>query len=107
MTSPTEIETKWQGAYQTGLRQRQVGQIVSMVDELLDVSRIRRGHIGMDRQRLDLVDIVHQALEVAEPAMRQRGHIVGHFICRHGCDGRDQYFIGRRNSRTPIGAAAL
>jgi len=28
MTSPTEIETKWQGAYQTGLRQRQVGQIV-------------------------------------------------------------------------------
>src|SRR5213076_172844 len=33
------------------MMERQVGQIVSMVDELLDVSRIRRGHIGMDRQR--------------------------------------------------------
>ena len=55
---------------------RQVTQLTRLVDDLLDVSRITQGRIELKREPLDLADIIHQALETAEPLFRERQHEV-------------------------------
>src|SRR5258706_1687027 len=56
------------------MMERQVRQMVSLVDDLLDVSRIGRGLISFDPKRVDVADVVRGALETAEPVVRGRGH---------------------------------
>jgi len=46
---------------------RQVSQMVRLVDDLLDVSRISRGKIEVNRVRLDLTSAVYQAVDVVRP----------------------------------------
>jgi PAS domain S-box-containing protein len=55
-----------------GIVQRQVRNLTRIVDDLLDVSRITLGHIELQRQPLQLGDIVAQAVEVVEPLVRER-----------------------------------
>ncbi|GAB2546814.1 PAS domain-containing hybrid sensor histidine kinase/response regulator [Spirosoma aerophilum] len=43
------------------LMERQMKHVVRMVDDLLDVSRIRRGKIELHPERTNLVELVHQA----------------------------------------------
>jgi CheY-like chemotaxis protein/two-component sensor histidine kinase len=47
--------------------QRQVGQMVRLVDDLLDAGRISRGKIELRKERVELASIVHQAVEVVRP----------------------------------------
>jgi PAS domain S-box-containing protein len=56
------------------MMERQVDHLVSLVQDLLDVSRLSRGLVALDRQPTDLVDLVHRALEAAEGAIREKGH---------------------------------
>lgn len=42
---------------------RQVSQLSRLVDELLDVTRISRGKIRLERARLDLVEVVRRSVE--------------------------------------------
>jgi len=53
---------------------RQVRHLVRLVDDLLDVSRISRGKIELRRQRVDLSDIVANAIEATGPLLEQRHH---------------------------------
>jgi signal transduction histidine kinase len=46
---------------------RQVGHLVRLVDDLLDVSRITRGKVALRREALDLRDSVRQAVDTARP----------------------------------------
>ncbi len=46
---------------------RQVGQMVRLVDDLLDVSRISRGKIELRRGRVELASVVNHAVEAARP----------------------------------------
>jgi signal transduction histidine kinase len=55
---------------------RQVGQMTHLVDDLLDVSRITRGHIELAREPVELMSLVKEAVEVVEPLVRERGHRV-------------------------------
>jgi PAS domain S-box-containing protein len=43
--------------------ERQVNQLTRLVADLLDVSRITRGKVQLQRERLDLRDVVHRTLE--------------------------------------------
>jgi PAS domain S-box-containing protein len=55
--------------------ERQVKQMVRLVDDLLDVNRISRGKIELQRDRIDLAEPVRMALEATRPiaeARRQR-----------------------------------
>lgn len=45
--------------------ERQVGHMVHLVDDLLDVSRISRGHLELRRGRIELASAVNHALETA------------------------------------------
>jgi CheY-like chemotaxis protein len=55
---------------------RQVGHLTRLVDDLLDVSRITQGRIQLQRRSLELGSIVIQALESAEPLIREKRHRV-------------------------------
>jgi CheY-like chemotaxis protein len=54
--------------------ERQVKQLVRMVDDLLDVNRISQGKIELRTTRIELATIVHQAVEAARPMCESNGH---------------------------------
>jgi PAS domain S-box-containing protein len=53
---------------------RQVGHMVELVDDLLDVSRVTRGLVELQRERLAVDAIVAHAVEQARPLLDARGH---------------------------------
>jgi signal transduction histidine kinase/DNA-binding response OmpR family regulator len=54
--------------------ERQVKHLVRLVDDLLEVSRIARGKISLERVRIDLGDVLARALEMTSPLIEQRDH---------------------------------
>jgi PAS domain S-box-containing protein len=54
--------------------ERQVRHLARLVDDLLDVSRITRGKVELQRDRVELATIVAQAIEVASPLFEERVH---------------------------------
>ncbi|MFL6660760.1 MAG: ATP-binding protein [Rhizobacter sp.] len=52
--------------------ERQVAHLARLVDDLLDVSRIASGKVKLNLERLDLRDVLAQALELAQPALQGR-----------------------------------
>jgi signal transduction histidine kinase len=52
--------------------ERQVSYLTRLVDDLLDVSRITRGQITLNRQPLELAVLIERAIEMAQPLMQQR-----------------------------------
>jgi two-component system sensor histidine kinase ChvG len=59
-----------------GMMGRQVDQLVRLVDDLLEISRINRGTLALRRQPIDLQDVVRHAMETSEPLMREAGHVL-------------------------------
>ena len=53
---------------------RQVGHMTNLIDDLLDVARVTRGLITLDRQPLDLRDILSEAVEQVRPLVNTRHH---------------------------------
>jgi len=56
------------------MMERQVGHMVRMVDDLLDVSRITRGKVELRRERVELRAVVDSALETSRPLIESAGH---------------------------------
>lgn len=54
--------------------ERQTDQIVRLVDDLLDVSRITRGTINLYKEPLTLAEVMTMALEAAKPLMAEKNH---------------------------------
>jgi PAS domain S-box-containing protein len=54
--------------------ERQAEQLVRLIDDLLDVSRITRGKIELKRERVELAEVVAKAIETAGPLLEQRKH---------------------------------
>lgn len=46
---------------------RQVQHMVRLVDDLLDINRISRGHVELQRGRVELASVVHHAVEISAP----------------------------------------
>jgi CheY-like chemotaxis protein/two-component sensor histidine kinase len=53
---------------------RQLGQLVRLVDDLLDVSRITRGKLQLRRENVELAPILQQAIETCRPLADSEGH---------------------------------
>jgi PAS domain S-box-containing protein len=53
---------------------RNVSQMVRLVDDLLDVSRITRGKIRLQMEPLDMAAVVEQAVEISRPLIDARRH---------------------------------
>jgi PAS domain S-box-containing protein len=56
------------------MMERQVHQLVRMVDDLLEVARISRGNIDLKKERVELATIIHNALETSKPLIEAGGH---------------------------------
>ena len=53
---------------------RQLSQLVRLVDDLLDVSRITQGKVEIRVERIDLKTVLAAALEASRPAIEEAGH---------------------------------
>jgi PAS domain S-box-containing protein len=56
------------------MMERQTLQIVTLIDDLLDISRITQGKMQLRTCRVTLADIVQSALEASNPYMVEAGH---------------------------------
>ncbi|MDB5954896.1 ATP-binding protein [Ramlibacter sp.] len=56
------------------MMERQVNQLVRLVDDLLEVARINRGTLALRHERIELKAVVRHAVETSEPLIREYGH---------------------------------
>ena len=54
--------------------ERQLGQLVRLVDDLLDMNRITHDRLELRRSEVELASVVQQAVEVARPLLDAAGH---------------------------------
>jgi PAS domain S-box-containing protein len=59
---------------ETEMMERQVGQMVRLVDDLLDVSRISRGKIELRKDRVEVASVVNHAVEAARTLVQCMEH---------------------------------
>ena len=64
--SPAEVQSAAQ------MMARQMAQMVRLIDDLLDASRISRGAIELRKQRIELAPVVRQAAEAARALTQDR-----------------------------------
>ena len=55
---------------------RQMNQLVRLVDDLLDLSRIDQGSIELQRERVELKEVIERAVETCRDAITAREHIL-------------------------------
>ena len=56
------------------MMERQLGQMVHLIDDLLDLSRISRGAIDLRKVRIELAKAIELAIEATRPSIEQAGH---------------------------------
>lgn len=54
------------------MMERQIRTLARLIEDLVDVSRIDRGQLELRRERLDLNELVRQAVEMALPGMQAK-----------------------------------
>jgi len=57
-----------------GLMERQVQQMVRLIDDLMDISRITRGKIELRKERIELAAVIQDAVETSRPLIEAAGH---------------------------------
>ena len=72
-------------SHEMSVIERQVGSMVRMVDDLLDVSRILRGKLELRMERLEIAEAAAEALEVVSPMLERRRQSVQLHVPRTGC----------------------
>ncbi len=63
-----------QAAWSNDVITRQVGHLTHLIDDLLDVSRIRLGKIHLRKAPLDVSDSIARAVETVRPLIDRKGH---------------------------------
>ena len=59
-----------------GIMERQLGQMVRLVDDLIDLSRIGRGSLELQLEPVEVTSVLHQALETCQPIAEAARHTV-------------------------------
>ncbi|MBM4071510.1 MAG: response regulator [Planctomycetes bacterium] len=57
-----------------GMMERQLQQMVRLIDDLLDVSRITRGKLELRKEWVELASVLHNAVETSRPLVEAAGH---------------------------------
>ena len=68
---PLDDPNRW---YIRRIVDRQMRRLARLIDDLLDVSRIRTGKVELRKARVDLNTVIAHAVEVARPLAEDRGH---------------------------------
>ena len=56
------------------LMARQVAHMVRLIDDLLDVSRVTRGLVDLQKAPVEVADIISMAVEISQPLIDAQGH---------------------------------
>ena len=64
--------------------ERPVRQVLRLVDDLLDIARVARGGLVLEKRPLELSLVVRNAVEAIRPAARQRGHLLNVLVPEDG-----------------------
>jgi signal transduction histidine kinase len=70
----TQDTPAWQRTH--AMIERQIGRMTQLVDDLLQVSRMTYGQLRLHCERIDLREVVNNAVETLESDIRQRNHSV-------------------------------
>lgn len=57
-----------------GVIARQLTHLTSLVNDLLDVSRVRHGTVVLDKRKLDVFEALHDAVEQVQPLIAEKRH---------------------------------
>jgi len=69
LTSDPAKQLKWRD-----IIERQLQQMVHIVDDLLDVSRISKGKVELRRELIDVADVLRAAVETSRPLIDESKH---------------------------------
>jgi signal transduction histidine kinase len=61
-------------AWSRDVIRRQVAHLTRLVDDLLDVSRITRGKINLNKEVIELETLITRTVETVQPLIDERGH---------------------------------
>ena len=73
----------------SGIIERQVYHLVALVEDLMDVSRVRSGQIALERAPVDLHAVIGAAHEQVRPLIERRNH-----SCRIDADVQAVWVLG-------------
>lgn len=73
LLQPLPADINQVGEMHTIMR-RQVEQLVRLIDDLMDMSRISRGKLTLRRERIAIQDVIHAALDVSRPFISSSNH---------------------------------
>ena len=71
MKQPVDAET---AEAERAMAERQVVHLSRLIDDLMDVARISRGRIELQKEIVDLATVVSQAVETSRPQIEERCH---------------------------------
>ena len=57
-----------------GVMERQMGHLVRLVDDLIDVSRITRNKLELRKERIELGQVIQAAIEASRPLVEAKAH---------------------------------
>lgn len=72
LVGPADANQRWARE----VIERQTQHLTRLVDDLLDVSRITRGKVTLQREPLNLTTIIHRAVETSRPLIDTRKHLL-------------------------------
>ena len=72
------------GERERGIIERQVDHVCRLVDDLLDVARIRQGRITLQRERIEVYAAVAKAIEMASPLVEPKRHTLALDVAHTG-----------------------
>jgi signal transduction histidine kinase len=55
---------------------RQTGQLIRLVDDLVDLNRLERGEFSVNPQSVLLADVLSHVIETSRPFIEARGHVL-------------------------------
>jgi len=64
--------------------ERQAKHLVQLVDDLLDVARIVRGKVSLNKKLGELQPILSKAMEIAAPLLETQQHVLTLDVAKHG-----------------------
>ncbi len=70
LLSPADAKLRWS----IDMVERQARQMDRLLDDLLDISRVVRGKLRLERRVVALNEIIEQAIDASQPELEARGH---------------------------------
>jgi signal transduction histidine kinase len=77
----SEVPARENFARISGMMDRQLTQLVRLIDDLMDVSRVSRGRVELRTECLDLTQVIQQAVETSRPQLEASAHRLSIELC--------------------------